>query len=68
MIRSFVRIGGMGAETRTGLKLPGRRLAEAGWAGEEVVEVGAHGRALCRWCRMEILAKRRRTWEAIYEI
>ena len=48
------------------LKLPGRRLAEAGWAGGEVVEVGAHGRALCRWCRMEILAKRRRTFCSDY--
>ena len=42
--------------------MPGRRLREAGWAGEGSAEVGAHGRPLCRWCRMEILAKRRRTF------
>ena len=56
----------MAAKKRAGLKLPGRRLAEAGWAGGEVVEVGAHGRPLCRWCRMEILAKRRRTFCSEY--
>jgi 5-methylcytosine-specific restriction endonuclease McrA len=54
------------AEAGAGMKLPGRRLAEAGWAGGGVVEVGAHGRALCRWCRMEILAKRRRTFCSEY--
>jgi 5-methylcytosine-specific restriction enzyme A len=56
----------MAAKKRAGVKLPGRRLAEAGWAGGEVVEVGAHGRPLCRWCRMEILAKRRRTFCSAY--
>ncbi|HSY36299.1 MAG TPA: HNH endonuclease signature motif containing protein [Acidobacteriaceae bacterium] len=56
----------MVAKKRAGVKMPGRRLAEAGWAGGEVVEVGAHGRALCRWCRMEILAKRRRTFCSDY--
>jgi 5-methylcytosine-specific restriction endonuclease McrA len=29
-------------------------------------EVGANGRALCRWCRMEVLAKRRRTFCSDY--
>jgi hypothetical protein len=43
-------------------RLPGRRLADAGWAGVAAEEVGAHGRPLCRWCRLEILAKRRRTF------
>ena len=56
----------VGNPTGAGRGLPGRRLAEAGWAGGEVVEVGAHGRALCRWCRMEILAKRRRTFCSDY--
>ncbi len=52
----------MGDVTRAGRALPGRRLREAGWAGEGSAEVGALGRPLCRWCRMEILAKRRRTF------
>jgi len=56
----------MAAKKSAGLKLPGRRLAEAGWAGGELVGVGAHGRPLCRWCRMEILAKRRRTFCSAY--
>jgi 5-methylcytosine-specific restriction enzyme A len=43
-------------------RLPGRRLSEAGWARGVVGEVGELGRPLCRWCRMEILAKRRRTF------
>lgn len=41
---------------------PGRVLAESGRAAGLVLEVGPHGRPLCRWCRMEILAKRRRTF------
>jgi 5-methylcytosine-specific restriction enzyme A len=43
-------------------RLPGRRLSEAGWVRGVVEEVGELGRPLCRWCRMEILAKRRRTF------
>ena len=42
------------------IALPGRRLTETDPATS--VEVGANGRALCRWCRLEILAKRRRTF------
>jgi 5-methylcytosine-specific restriction protein A len=56
----------MAAKKNAGVRLPGRRLAEAGWAEGVGVEVGAHGRALCRWCRMEILAKRRRTFCSDY--
>jgi 5-methylcytosine-specific restriction endonuclease McrA len=52
----------MVAEKRKARALPGRRLVEAGWARGVVEEVGVHGRPLCRWCRMEILAKRRRTF------
>jgi 5-methylcytosine-specific restriction protein A len=51
------------AGAKSGLKvLPGRVLAEAGRAVGAGGEVGPHGGALCRWCRMEILAKRRRTF------
>jgi 5-methylcytosine-specific restriction enzyme A len=41
---------------------PGRRLAEAGWARGRELETGPNGRPLCRWCRLEILARRRRTF------
>ena len=56
----------MAAKKRVGRALPGRRLSEAGWSRGEVGEVGANGRALCRWCRLEILAKRRRTFCSEY--
>ena len=39
---------------------PGRTLPEAGRAG--AAERGAGGRPLCRWCRLEILAARRRSF------
>ena len=41
-------------------------MSEAGWSRGEVGQVGANGRALCRWCRLEILAKRRRTFCSEY--
>jgi 5-methylcytosine-specific restriction protein A len=51
------------AESKTGSRAqPARVLREAGRAGRADAEVGPHGRPLCRWCRMEILAKRRRTF------
>ncbi len=43
-------------------KRPGRRLADAGSADREALPVGLNGRPLCRWCQLEILAKRRRTF------
>jgi len=49
--------GGVGTELRV---KPGRVLSEA--ERVLVAEVGPHGGALCRWCRMEILKKRRRTF------
>ena len=48
--------------TRGAKSLPARVLAEAGRAAGVGPEVRPHGGALCRWCRMEILAKRRRTF------
>ncbi len=47
-------------------KLP-RTLPEAGRLGKAAIldhglQCGAHGRPLCRWCRLEILASRRRTF------
>ena len=42
---------------------PARTLPEAGRVrGADAVEVGVNGRPLCRWCQMEILAKRRRSF------
>lgn len=46
--------------------LPGRVLQEAGRVRGKVDEVGPNGRPLCRWCRLEILAKRRRTFCSEY--
>ena len=48
------------------MKRPGRRLAEAGVVRREELALGANGRTLCRWCRLEILAKRRRTFCSDY--
>src|ERR1700742_39083 len=47
-------------------KLPGRRLAEAGRTAREELPLGPNGLPLCRWCQMEILAKRRRTFCSEY--
>lgn len=46
--------------------LPSRRLTDAGWAISPQMETGANGRPLCRWCRLEILAPRRRTFCSSY--
>ncbi|MFC6645660.1 HNH endonuclease signature motif containing protein [Granulicella cerasi] len=43
-----------------------RRLAESGWLRPEQRERGPNGLPLCRWCRLEILAKRRRTFCSEY--
>lgn len=48
--------------TRSAKSLPARVLAESRRAMGGKPEVGPHGKALCRWCLMEILAKRRRTF------
>ena len=48
------------------MKRPGRRLADAGVVEREALALGPHGRPLCRWCLMEILAKRRRTFCSDY--
>jgi len=47
------------------LKKPSRTLSEAGWASKSL-EAGPNGLPLCRWCRLEILAKRRRTFCSDY--
>jgi 5-methylcytosine-specific restriction protein A len=41
---------------------PSRTLSEAERTAGVGSERGPHGGALCRWCRMEILTKRRRTF------
>jgi 5-methylcytosine-specific restriction endonuclease McrA len=57
---------GKKAAKKVGGALPGRVLREAGWVRGGVEELGANGRPLCRWCRLEILAKRRRTFCSEY--
>lgn len=47
-------------------KLPGRRLAEAGRQVREALPRGPNGLPLCRWCRLEILSRRRRTFCSDY--
>ena len=47
---------------KSGKTLP-RTLPEAGAvSAEERLSLGANGRPLCRWCRLDILAARRRTF------
>jgi 5-methylcytosine-specific restriction protein A len=46
--------------------LPARTLAEAGRQHASDLAAGAHGRPLCRWCQLEILARRRRTFCSVY--
>ncbi len=41
---------------------PARRLPEAGRADKQTVPTGPLGLPLCRWCQLEILAPRRRTF------
>ncbi len=43
-----------------------RVLAEAGRARASELERGPQGRPLCRWCRLEILAPRRRSFCSDY--
>ncbi len=45
---------------------PGRVLGEAGRAQPASLECGPNGRPLCRWCQLEILAARRRTFCSDY--
>jgi 5-methylcytosine-specific restriction protein A len=45
---------------------PPRKLAEAGRAVAADAATGPHGRPLCRWCLLEILAPRRRTFCSDY--
>lgn len=45
---------------------PARKLSEAGRAGKEALPKGPLGRPLCRWCQLEILAARRRTFCSAY--
>jgi 5-methylcytosine-specific restriction endonuclease McrA len=45
---------------------PPRILAEAGWTRPADLPLGPNGRPLCRWCRLEILAPRRRTFCSAY--
>jgi 5-methylcytosine-specific restriction endonuclease McrA len=44
------------------MKRPARTLAEAGPARRHALATGPNGRPLCRWCQLEILASRRRTF------
>jgi 5-methylcytosine-specific restriction endonuclease McrA len=48
------------------VKRPARTLAEAGRARREALPLGPHGRPLCRWCQLEILAARRHTFCSEY--
>ena len=41
---------------------PARTLPNAGRIGGSVLPLGPNGRPLCRWCQLEILARRRRTF------
>ena len=41
---------------------PPRSLPEAGRVRQQTLERGPGGKPLCRWCRLEILAPRRRTF------
>lgn len=53
--------GGGGATLKR--PLPARVLAESGrLARREKLPTGPNGRPLCRWCELEILARRRRTF------
>ena len=45
---------------------PARTLAEAGRARDPKSQTGPLGRPLCRWCQLEILARRRRTFCSDY--
>jgi len=49
-----------------GTSIPSRRLSEAGRASRTGRQIGPHGRPLCRWCLLEILAPRRRTFCSDY--
>lgn len=48
------------------MKRPARTLAEAGFVRREKMPLGANGRPLCRWCQLEILSSRRRTFCSEY--
>lgn len=48
------------------MRRPARTLAEAGPARRRTLPLGANGRPLCRWCQLEILAGRRRTFCSDY--
>jgi 5-methylcytosine-specific restriction enzyme A len=52
----------MAAAAHTARPLASRTLTGAGRVPRSNPATGPHGRALCRWCLMEILAKRRRTF------
>ena len=41
-------------------------MADAGIVERDSLPLGPNGRPLCRWCQMEILAKRRRTFCSDY--
>lgn len=47
-------------------KLPERRLAEAGRSARGELPLGPNGLPLCRWCRMEVLSRHRRTFCSVY--
>jgi 5-methylcytosine-specific restriction enzyme A len=46
--------------------LPTRILSEAGYIQREALPLGPNGLPLCRWCQLEILARRRRTFCSDY--
>lgn len=45
------------------MQKPQRRLKDAGWAQPEI---SSDGKKICRWCRLAILAPRRRTFCSAY--
>lgn len=48
------------------MRRPARTLAEAGVARRHTLPLGPNGIPLCRWCQLEILAARRRTFCSDY--
>jgi len=45
---------------------PPRTLSEAGRARGQTLPLGPNGLPLCRWCQLEVLARRRRTFCSAY--
>lgn len=52
--------------SNTPQRLLERVLPEAGWTAREELALGPNGLPLCRWCQLEILSRRRRTFCSEY--